>query len=49
VNVSSIMGSLGGRGAVPYTMSKHAVLGLTRTDAVSYATKGIRVNSVSPG
>lgn len=32
-----------------YNMSKHAVLGLTRTDAIDYARKGVRVNAVCPG
>lgn len=32
-----------------YNTSKHAVLGLTRTDAVDYARKGVRVNAVCPG
>ena len=32
-----------------YTASKHAVLGLVRACAVDYASKGIRINAVSPG
>lgn len=32
-----------------YVSSKHAVLGLTRSAAIDYATKGIRINAVLPG
>ena len=32
-----------------YTAAKHAALGLTRTAALEYADKGIRVNTVAPG
>ena len=42
-----------GIGAVPdlsaYITSKHAVVGLTRSAAVEYADRGIRVNAVAPG
>jgi NAD(P)-dependent dehydrogenase (short-subunit alcohol dehydrogenase family) len=36
-------------GAPAYTAAKHAVLGLTRSAAVSHAQDGIRVNAVGPG
>jgi NAD(P)-dependent dehydrogenase (short-subunit alcohol dehydrogenase family) len=49
VNIGSVS-SLCGVARIPvYTMSKHAVLGLTRTWALDFAKYGIRVNCVAPG
>ncbi|WP_374292703.1 SDR family NAD(P)-dependent oxidoreductase [Paenirhodobacter enshiensis] len=49
VNMASILGSVGFNGTVGYVAAKHAVVGMTRTAALDYATKGIRVNCVAPG
>lgn len=49
VNVASILGSVGFANAAAYVAAKHGVVGLTKTAAVEYAARGVRVNSVGPG
>ncbi|MDE6154902.1 MAG: SDR family oxidoreductase, partial [Eubacterium sp.] len=49
INVSSMWGQLGASCEVAYSMSKAAVIGLTKALAQELAPSGITVNCVSPG
>lgn len=48
VNIASMSGFLHMQNIMPYTVSKHAVLGLTRAAAVDHGHQKIRINSVCP-
>jgi NAD(P)-dependent dehydrogenase (short-subunit alcohol dehydrogenase family) len=49
INTASTGGLHGGAAGVAYTVSKHAIVGLTRSTAWMYAKKGIRCNAICPG
>ncbi len=49
VNTASIAGLEGAKNLPAYVASKHAVMGLTRTTALEYGSKGVRINAVCPG
>ncbi len=49
INNSSMGAYIGFQTAGVYVASKHAVMGLTKTAALEYFPKGIRINAVNPG
>jgi NAD(P)-dependent dehydrogenase (short-subunit alcohol dehydrogenase family) len=49
VNVASEAGLRGNASGNAYTVSKHGVIGLTRSAAFMYGPQGLRVNAVAPG
>jgi 3-oxoacyl-[acyl-carrier protein] reductase len=49
INITSITAETGSAGQAPYVAAKAALIGLTKTWAREYASRGITVNAVSPG
>ncbi len=48
VNVASILGQVGFPSSSAYVAAKHGVVGLTRSAALEYAARGVRINAVGP-
>jgi NAD(P)-dependent dehydrogenase (short-subunit alcohol dehydrogenase family) len=48
INMSSILGKVGSKFSPAYVAAKHGIVGLTKTAALEYADKNIRINSVGP-
>ena len=49
VNCSSLGGLVGNAGRAAYHAAKHGILGMTKSSAIEYAPRGIRINAVCPG
>ena len=49
INIASIVGAMGNAGQANYVASKAGLIGLTKTIAREYASRGITANAVAPG
>ena len=49
INIASVAGQMGNPGQANYSAAKAGVIGLTKTLAKEFASRGITVNAVSPG
>ena len=49
INISSVVGEMGNPGQSSYSASKAGILGLTKSVAKELASRGVRVNAITPG
>jgi 3-oxoacyl-[acyl-carrier protein] reductase len=49
INMTSVVAEMGSAGQGPYVAAKAGVIGLTRTWAREYASRGVTVNAIAPG
>ena len=49
VNIASVVGVIGNAGQANYVAAKAGIIGLTKTAAKEYASRGVTVNAVAPG
>ncbi len=49
VNIASVVGLMGNAGQVNYSASKAGVIGITKTLAKEFGSRGINVNAIAPG